>query len=183
MPAKKATKKQPAKQPGRPAAATPPKGWSATYDQLVQKFRTSTKTIAKLIKDFGIQRDKRGLFNDDEIAEALKSSREIQKTGIVKSDESKKSYQDYWAAKAEEKALDVAVKKGELIDKEVVVQELIDRETVFKNRLLGLSDFFASRLVGCGAQEIKAICTEQFMGLLKELARRGSEAHQKANPS
>jgi len=100
---------------------------------------------------------------------------------VVHSDDSKKSYQDYWAAKAEEKALDVAIKKGELIDKGLVTQELIERETVFKNRMLGLADLFASRLVGCGAQEIKAICTENFMSLLKELARRGSEAYQKAN--
>ena len=55
-------------------------------------------------------------------------------------------------------------------------------QPAFKNRLLGLADFFASRLVGCGAQEIKAICMETFMGLLKELARKGSEAYKNAHP-
>jgi len=45
-----------------------------------------------------------------------------------------------------------------------------------------LADFFASRLVGCGAQEIKAICTETFMALLKELARKGSEAYKNVHP-
>ena len=55
-------------------------------------------------------------------------------------------------------------------------------KSAFKNGLLGLADFFASRLADCGAQEIKAICTETFMALLKELARKGSEAYKNVHP-
>lgn len=53
---------------------------------------------------------------------------------------------------------------------------------MFENRLMGLSDFLASRLVGCGIQEIKAICTETFMGPLGVLARKGSEVYKNAKP-
>jgi hypothetical protein len=39
----------------------------------------------------------------------------------------------------------------------------------FKNRLLVLADFIVFRLVGCGAQEIKAVCAETFYSALKRI--------------
>jgi hypothetical protein len=139
-------------------------------------------TLRKWLVTGKITRGKDGAFDIKQLLKLGAQEDHSLTAGVRRSPQAQKSYDQYWTAKAEEKALDVAIKKGELIDRERVTQELIDRETVFKNRLLGLSDFLASRLVGCGAQEIKAVCTETFMGLLKELARKGSEAYKNTHP-
>jgi hypothetical protein len=142
-----------------------------------------TATIRKWLLEKKIVRTSEGGFDVKELLRLGSEEDEPLKSGVRRSPQAQKSYDQYWTAKAEEKALDVALKKGELIDKDRVAQALIERETVFKNRLLGLPDLFASRLVGCGAQEIKAICTENIMALLRNLAREGSEAYQKAQAS
>ena len=139
-------------------------------------------TLRKWLLGGRITRGKDGAFDIKQLLQLGAQEDEPLKSGVGRSPQVQQAYETYWNAKAEEKALDVAIKKGELIDRERVTQELIDRETVFKNRLLGLSDFLASRLVGCGAQEIKAVCTETFMDLLKELARKGSEAYKNTHP-
>jgi hypothetical protein len=137
-------------------------------------------TLRKWLVAGTITRAKDGAFNVTELWR-LGTQENERRGGSFRSAEAERARNQYWAAKAEEKKMDVAVKRGELIDKERVTQALIERETVLKNRLLGLPGIFASRLVGCGPQEIKAICTEQIVTLLRDLAREGSEAYKKAH--
>jgi hypothetical protein len=127
-----------------------------------------------------IMRRKDGAFNVTELLQL--GARENETCGgSMRSSKAERARDLYWQSKALEKSLDVKIKQGELIDRKTVVQELVDRELVFKGRLLGLADILASRLVGLGAVEIRAVCTENFMSLLKELARKGSEVYKNAH--
>jgi len=189
QPAQSPKKAEGKKEANTPQASIPRKARKEPKQSLVLAYNyrdaasmsgVRTATIRKWLLAGKILRGKDGSFDVKKLLELGCQEDEPLKSGVRRSPQAQKSYDQYWTAKAEEKQLDVKVKRHELIDREEVVQELIERETVFKNRMLGLSDFFASRLVGCGAQEIKAICTEQFMALLKDLSRRGSEAYQRA---
>ena len=137
-------------------------------------------TLRRWLLEKKIRRRKDGAFNVTELLQL--GARENETCGgSMRSSKAERARDLYWESKALEKSLDVKIKQGELIDRETVVQELVLRETVFKNRLLGLADILASRLVGLGAVEIRAVCTENFMSLLKELARKGSEVYKNAH--
>ncbi|UCH90682.1 MAG: hypothetical protein JSU60_06120 [Nitrospirota bacterium] len=112
-------------------------------------------TLRRWLLEKKIMRRKDGAFNVTELLQL--GARENETCGgSMRSSKAERARDLYWERKALEKSLDVKIKQGELIDRETVVQELVLRETVFKNRLLGLADILASRLVGLGADRCLA---------------------------
>ena len=138
-----------------------------------------TATLRQWLLEEKIVRGEDGSFNVTELMELRTKENPTLKSGVSRSPKAQKAYDDYWSAKAEEKMMDVKIKKGQLIDNETVFLALVERETLLKNRLLGLSSILGSKLVGCSAQEIQSIYREHIVGLLNDLARQGSEAYQK----
>ncbi len=156
--------------------------WAFTFRDAARMSGTRTKTLQDWILLGAIKRRKDGGFNITEILElkAKEGGGKNLKSGATKSLKAQKSYEDYWATKAETMALNLQVQKGELINLEDVTEALIEREVILKNRLLGLPSLFASQLAGCEPGEIEQISRKAIADLLRDLVRQGSAAYNKA---
>ncbi len=141
-----------------------------------------TKTIQDWILSGAIKRGKDRSFNVTKLLElkAKEGGGKALKSGANRSAAAQKSYEKYWDHKQEMLALDLQIKKGQLIDNETVFIELVEREVILKNRLLGLPGIFASQLVGCTPAEIEQIIRKAIVDLLNELVRQGSAAYNAA---
>ncbi len=139
-----------------------------------------TATLRQWLLEEKIVRGEDGSFNVTELMELRQKESPALKSGVGRSPQAQKAYDEYWSAKAEEKIMEVKIKKGQLLDREIVFQELVGREVVLKNRLLGLPTVFASQLVGCTPAEIEQIIRKAIVDLLHELVRQGSAAYNKA---
>jgi len=138
-----------------------------------------TATLQKWVLNGLVVRGADGAFNITQLLELRGQGGQALKSGVGRSPEAQKSYEKYWNTKAETLALNLRIQKGELLDREEVTTELINRELVFKNRLLGLPNVFASQLPGCTPQEIEQITRKAISDVLRDLARQGSEAYAK----
>ncbi len=138
-----------------------------------------TATLRQWLLEEKIVRGEDGSFNVTELMELRSKENPSLKSGVSRSPKAQKAYDDYWSAKAEEKIMDLKIKKGALLDSTEVLEELVARELIFKNRLLGLPSLFASQLVGCTAKEIQEIVRKTLFDILRELVRQGSEAYAK----
>jgi hypothetical protein len=138
-----------------------------------------TATLQKWILEGVVTRGEDGSFNITKLLELSGKEGQALKSGVGRSPEAQKSYEKYWSTKAETLALNLHIQKGELLDREEVTTELINRELVFKNRLLGLPNVFASQLPGCTPPEIEQVTRKAICDVLRDLARQGSEAYAK----
>ena len=141
-----------------------------------------TKAIQDWILSGAMKRRKDGGFNITEILElkAKEGGTKNLKSGATKSLKAQKSYEKYWDHKQELLAIELKVKKGELVENEIVFQALVQREVLLKNRLLGLPGIFASQLAGCTPAEIEQITRKAIVDLLNNLVREGTAARDKA---